>query len=185
MEDELSIYDALPETHQAAEDNPADEDNTTNSHNLRLDTFRTVAPLARLIELRNKRLTYKEIGAIIGVSEQAVYQRLSIFKPSVDNLDSVKANRADTFAVVGDGLLNSLSEDDVKSASLLQRVTAVGILYDKERLERGQSTANISVVDLTLSLAEITRQREDLERQVVGARDELSELIDGSEVIDV
>jgi len=89
------------------------------------------------------------------------------------------------FAVVGDGLLNSLSEDDVKSASLLQRMTALGILYDKERLERGQSSVNISVVDLTQTLAEITRQREDLERQVMGAQQELGELTDESEGIDV
>jgi len=41
------------------------------------------------------------------------------------------------------------------------------------------------VVDLTLSLAEITRQREDLERQVAGAQFELSELTTESEVIDV
>ena len=82
-------------------------------------------------------------------------------------------------------MLNSLSEDDVKSASLLQRMTALGILYDKERLERGQSSVNISVVDLTQTLAEITRQREDLERQVMGAQQELGELTDESEGIDV
>jgi len=156
-----------------------------SSQNLRLDTFRVVAPLARLIELRNKGLTYKEIGAIIGVSEQAIYQRLSIFRTSVDNLDSVKANRADTYAVVGDAVLNSVTAGDIKSASLLQRVTAVGILFDKERLERGQSSINISVVDLTQSLADITRQREHLERQVVGAQQELRSLTDDSEVIDV
>jgi hypothetical protein len=33
--------------------------------------------------------------------------------------------------------------DDIKAASLLQRVTSVGILTDKERLERGQNDSNI------------------------------------------
>ena len=58
-------------------------------------------------------------------------------------------------------------------------------VVDAADVRRGQSTANISVVDLTQSLADITRQREDLERQVAGARQELSSLTDESEAIDV
>ena len=143
------------------------------------------APIAKFIDLRLKGLSYREIAAIIGCSEANVSDRLQPYLQSITHLDAIKRHRADTLAVVGDTVLTSLSGEDIAKASGYQKIGMYGILYDKERLERGQSTANISVVDLTLSLAEITRQREDLERQVVGARDELSSLTDGSEVIDV
>jgi len=171
--------EALPETHLATSGAKTPTLTVSKIHG------NTTVPIARLIELRRKKLNYDEIAAIVGLSKQAIRERLLHLLPSIDNLDSVKGNRADLFTVIGDTLINSLSEDDIKAASLLQRVTAMGILYDKERLERGQSNINISVVDLTQSLVEITRQREELEAQVVGALQELRSLTDDSEAIDV
>jgi hypothetical protein len=42
-------------------------------------------------------------------------------------------------------LLNNISQADIKKSGLRDKVVAVGILYDKERLERGQSTENVSI----------------------------------------
>ena len=41
-------------------------------------------------------------------------------------------------------ILHSVDLDAINSASLMQRAATFGILYDKERLERGQSTANVA-----------------------------------------
>jgi hypothetical protein len=39
-----------------------------------------------------------------------------------------------------DRLLSSITDEDIKRASLLQRITAMGVIYDKERIELGLVT---------------------------------------------
>ena len=125
---------------------------------LEIDRIDTPVPLAKIIELRNKKLSYDEIGTLLGCTRQNIHQRLQPFRQSIDHLKSVKDNRADTLAVVSDTLLNSLTGTDIKSASAYQRVGMYGILYDKERLERGQTTANIGHVDFTGQLKDLEAQ---------------------------
>ena len=103
------------------------------------------APIAKLIELRNKGLTYEEIGNMLGRSKVTIFQRLKPFKKHIDNLEAIKKYKADTLAVYQSAILDSLTEADLKKASAYQKVGMYGILYDKERLERGQSTGNLSI----------------------------------------
>ena len=81
--------------------------------------------------------------------------RLKPYTAAIDSLQEIKTHRADVFTVMGQSFLDSLDADDIKAASLLQRVTAMGILYDKERLERGQSTANVGIADYTRRIQDI------------------------------
>lgn len=129
----------------------------------RLDS---IAPLGKIIELRNKKLSYEEIGAICGVSKQAIHERLSAYKQSIDELQAVKDNRADVLAVVGDSLINSLTYKDVQKMSGLQRITGFGILYDKERLERDKSSVNVAYADYSRSMQEIDKQITQLEEEL-------------------
>jgi len=55
-----------------------------------------------------------------------------------------KSHRADIFAGIQHKILASVSDEDIKKASLFQKAGVVGLLYDKERLERDMSTANIA-----------------------------------------
>ena len=50
----------------------------------------------------------------------------------------------------------------------LQKITAFGILYDKERLERGQSTANVhNLVEIgTAKVEELRSQAAELEAEL-------------------
>jgi hypothetical protein len=88
-----------------------------------------------------------------GRSKQAVHQRLQPYKDAIENLPAFKENRADIFAIHQQRLLNSLTDDDIKRIPPGSRFTGVGILYDKERLERGESTANVSVLSSRLDAA--------------------------------
>lgn len=97
-------------------------------------------PIARIIELRNKQLTYQEIANLLGCTKENICQRLRPYKQTIDNLKSVKEHRADTLTVVSSSILNSLTEEDIKKSSAYQKVGMFGVLYDKERLERGQVT---------------------------------------------
>jgi exopolyphosphatase/pppGpp-phosphohydrolase len=60
------------------------------------------------------------------------------------HLESFKNNRADIFAGKQEQILASIDDVAIKCMPVAQRIISLGILYDKERLERGQSTANIA-----------------------------------------
>ena len=139
-------------------------------------------PLIRLIELRKKGLSYPEIGQLVGCSHQSVQERLAPFMEAIENLPAIKDHRADLFTVYGHSILSSLQEGDIKEASLLQRVTAMGILYDKERLERGQSTANVAYADLGRSVAASEARKADLMAKLGLSPSDLRDVVFDSEI---
>ena len=105
-------------------------------------------PIAKMLKLKldHPNLSYEKIGKLLGCTKANVIQRLRPYKDEIESLPAFKKNRGDILAIVQNKLLNSISLDDIKGASLLQKVTAMGVLYDKERLETGQSTSNTSVL---------------------------------------
>jgi len=102
-------------------------------------------PLEDILELRRKDLTLKQISVILGCSEANVHKRLKGFAPVQVKIDRYKRHRADLLTLTQATLHDSITPDVINEATLLQRTTALGILYDKERLERGQSTSNIDI----------------------------------------
>jgi len=101
-------------------------------------------PIEVILELHSKELSHDQIAKITGCTHSNITQRLQ--RTGITSLSNYKANRGDLFALLQSKILNTITEADIKKASLLQRVTASGILYDKERLERDKSTANIATV---------------------------------------
>jgi len=90
-------------------------------------------------------------------------------------LQKYKTKRADVLAYWQHKILNSISTDDIKSASLHQKATAYGILYDKERLERGQSTQNIEshqyVMEAYNYLKNLDQERQKIEERLGNSGD--------------
>ena len=142
-----------------------------NTEELTLDTVDDFpdkpVPIEKLLKWRKQGLSYDEIGSMIGRSKQAVHQRLQPYKDAIENLPVFKENRADIFAIHQQRLLNSLSDDDIRKIPPGSRFTGVGILYDKERLERGQSTGNISME----SLVEHRQTLEEASREAQARKD--------------
>lgn len=52
------------------------------------------------------------------------------------------SNRAMLLAGLQERIIASITDADIKSASLMQRLSAYGIAYDKERVERGLSDSS-------------------------------------------
>ena len=136
-----------------------------NTEELTLDTVDDFpdkpVPIEKLLKWRKQGLSYDEIGSMIGRSKQAVHQRLQPYKDAIENLPVFKENRADIFAIHQQRLLNSLSDDDIRKIPPGSRFTGVGILYDKERIERNLSTSNIGIhemVEHRVSLEEASKQ---------------------------
>lgn len=129
-------------------------------------------PIESILELRDKNLTQEQIAKILGCTKQTVNQRLKAYNPIFNQIESFKKHRGDALSYTQARILNSLTPADIKNASLLQRTTAFGILYDKERLERGQSTENLSIRSMTQSLSkdidEISNRRAELMAKLDG-----------------
>jgi hypothetical protein len=91
-------------------------------------------------------LTVREIAAIADCSHVNVVTTLQRYGIKQENIDNFKRTRADILAGLQDKLLSSITNENVQQASMLQKVTASAILFDKERLERDLSTSNTASV---------------------------------------
>lgn len=109
-------------------------------------------PTATLFEYRKKNLTYKEIGNLHGISKQAVHQRLQGAGLADYSIQHYVNNRADILAWLQHRLLFSLTDDDLKKMAPDRRIWSMAVLYDKERLERGQSTEILSISSIAMHI---------------------------------
>ena len=101
--------------------------------------------ISKAIELRRQGLSYQDIGKYFGCTKQAAHHALIPYTIVSKQLTDYKAHRADLYADVGREILFSIDQTDIQKASLLQKTTAMAVLYDKERLERDLSTVNLSI----------------------------------------
>lgn len=125
-------------------------------------TKRTARKLDRkkVLELHERGLSNPEIAKHEGVAPSTIWRFLQQTKPEKQALEQFKANRADVLArlqaksldaqeriidTLDDGVLNAMSPSQ-KSGLLFALNAQHGTSYDKERLERGESTSNISVL---------------------------------------
>jgi len=111
----------------------------------------------KALQLRKQGVSYPDIGKYFGVTHSAVILALRPFQDELENLDFYKSNRADVFAGLQFRLLNSLTPSDIKGMQPYQRIVGASILYDKERLELGQSSINLSVAE---TLQDMTKRQE-------------------------
>jgi predicted transcriptional regulator len=91
-----------------------------------------------------------EIAKLQGVTRDAVYKHLTpLLKnlPSSMHLDEYQEKQADILDAIATGIVGSIKKKDLDRASLHSKITSLGILVDKSRLVRGQSTNNsISII---------------------------------------
>jgi transposase len=120
----------------------------------------------RRLKMKMGGMTYAEIGRIEGISKVSVYKQINHLIPNEQDLEIYKKHRADILASKQVELLQALTPDKIKDASALQLITGMGILTDKERLERGQSTQNVETVVQSLS-----SDRESLLKEIEILRD--------------
>ena len=97
------------------------------------------------LKVENK-LSYAEIGATLGVSKQSVHQVIAPLLKDIEAAEEYKTKRADILANKQRILLTALDEAKIQNMSGRDLAIAAGVLFDKERLERGQSTGNISLL---------------------------------------
>jgi hypothetical protein len=99
----------------------------------------------KILDVReqNPTLSMRQVAKLADVTHAYVidvYQRYGITEPRY--IEDYKQNRADILAGVQSRLLSAITPEDIAKAPMGSKVLAVAQLYDKERLERGQSSAN-------------------------------------------
>jgi hypothetical protein len=79
---------------------------------------------------------------------------------AIAEVQSIKADLADLYESLNRQVLESVTEKDLQSASLLQKATTSGIFTNKMRLLRSESTSNINV-RLLIDVLQALRDRDE------------------------
>jgi len=105
-------------------------------------------PITKLLDQvhRCPGITTRELGAINGVDHSAIVRLFQRHNIDRERVEDYKGNRADFLAGLQERMLASITEADLEKASLRDKVISAGVLFDKERLERGQSTVNLASI---------------------------------------
>ena len=99
---------------------------------------------SRALDLRlSKGLTYQEIGDILKTSKQTIHRHFATLLPD-SRTEIYRQNRADILSHAQVRLLSNVTDAKLKKSSARDLIVSTGILYDKERLERDQSTVNVA-----------------------------------------
>lgn len=118
--------------------------------------------LASIIHMRYVQgHTIPEIVKMTGLSEWTVKDMMKPFRAIMDNPDAVKQYRLNeeflldgVKALLVQGMAEQLSDPERRKSLDLSRLTyGFGIIFDKNRLVKGESTANVS-----MSLSELVRK---------------------------
>jgi IS30 family transposase len=114
----------------------------------------------KVLELKAKGMNDSEIARNQGVAQSTIGRFLLSVSKEAEHVEAFKAGRADILASLQaksldlqQRIVDSLTDGDLALLSPAQKggmLTSLnimhGTLYDKERLERGQSTANVSLI---------------------------------------
>ena len=99
-------------------------------------------PIETILDLvEGKGLKHSEAARIVGVSRSAITQRLAAIGYKPGRLTQYKDQRADVLAWLQSMIVSYITPEKLKDATLSQLCIAYGILFDKERLVRSQSTS--------------------------------------------
>lgn len=126
----------------------------------------------RAAELRNAGATYKEIAAIQGVSPQAIHKSIQDLLPTEDTA-VYRKHRAEILSNLQSKILLEVDGADLKTL-MAKQPSAMALwfnsLFNAERLERGQSTANVESVVTSIQgeLTDLMAHRAQLAAKVTG-----------------
>lgn len=98
------------------------------------------------VKLEHPDLTTREIAAVCDTDHSHVVKTLQTFGTSPQQVKDYTTHRTAILQGLQARIIASITDADIKDSSLLQRMSAYGITYDKERLETGKTTANIGTL---------------------------------------
>jgi hypothetical protein len=120
---------------------------TTNHDNLPDTTKHRAKGVdwVEVLNLKQKDLSHAQIAKIMDCSRQNVDYLVKQYGQELAVVETFKKNRGDLLAAKQSQLLTALTPEKIDKMAGRDLVVSLGILQDKERLEKNQSTNNVSM----------------------------------------
>lgn len=135
-------------------------------------------PIELLIKYSKKGFSYQEIANQVGCDRTNVIRRFQHCGFTPEKLEAYKTHRGDILAETQRQILSHLTPAKLEKATAYQSVGMLGILYDKERVEEGKSTAHIEYHDMTARSETLDSEISKLEVEVLQLEGKATEVID-------
>lgn len=119
---------------------------------------------------QNPNLSTVAIGKLVDCTHSNVIRVLKRYNIERNIVEQWKENRGDILAGIQEKVAMSITPADIEKAGLRDRAVVLGILHDHERLERGQSTQNVT------HLHAVVRQIQR-EEQVIDVSDDTNTML--------
>ena len=111
-------------------------------------------------------MSVEDIARLYGSTESSVRSFCSRNGLSLVDLRNWKKVRADVVAIKQAQMIEAITPEKMQAASLRDLVAATVGLHGVERLERGQSTANVDFHELTGRLGDLTAAENKLREEL-------------------
>ena len=103
-------------------------------------------PIEKMIKLREQGLSYSQCAAVLGCSKGAVVIRMQGQNVEVEEAEQFKSHEADHLNALRYRIVKNISDEEIEKAPLGTKAMVYGILFDKNRLLEGLSTANHAII---------------------------------------
>ena len=138
----------------------------------------------KLFEYRKKGLTLMEVSKVTGINYNTLRVKYAKAYEDVDNLEEFKNLRADLFAYYQRLILSTITISELEKASLGQRLTVLGILFDKEKIERNGGGLSMDLLSLAINKVEVYLSKNQFNVNT-GKVAPVAEKLSSDQVIDV
>lgn len=91
-----------------------------------------------------RKLSKAEIADKVGCNRNTVAEVLSKYGIKQTELEEYRENQADVLLGLQHRISKSIDDECIQKGTLKDRIVALGIMYDKHRLQTNQSTQNIA-----------------------------------------
>lgn len=91
--------------------------------------------MGEIIELRKKGLSFDDIGKVLGCTGESARVRFRKVEKEINGVARYKEYRSDILAIHQKRILDNISGEDIKKASLKDKTIAFGVLFDKEKMQ--------------------------------------------------
>jgi transcriptional regulator with XRE-family HTH domain len=118
----------------------------------------------RVLELRLKELSYREIAQLVGCSKSNIEFIMRNHFPNLTNLQKYSENKAKILEALQQELVYQFDAEKQKKMTGRDLTWSIAVLEDKIRLIRGQSTENINIKQELKTLAELEEREKEIKR---------------------
>ncbi len=122
--------------------------------------------ILKALDLRSRGLSYEKIGKVLGINRNSIASGIGKLGDLLDNtnnrLTAYREHEADILDAVRSRMIDALylkleDPEEAKKIDIQRLIWGFGVLFDKSRLFRGQSTANLQQLTTIITNAHMKK----------------------------